>query len=885
MAFLHRLLPGHRNKAEVTRRFRPRRDRRPAALRFEPLEGRAMLSGNGADSPIGDAILVVEPQTSDPAAPQLPHGLASGTSLVMPSTKHAGPGLPLRSQDLESSAPAWLRELAERMVAEVVGQWRHRLGQPAYERDWSRIVLCGLDFPVTMPQTIPWPGGLPALMLSTAARFQTATHSQVAGVDEADLVETDGELVYVLGHGRLSILAGCGSGVPKLLGQIDVSAAGQPLGMYLDHGRITVVTRAAGDESSGTVVTVVDVTNPSAACIVTRISFDGKLVTSRMVDGRLCVVLQHDAQFRRLQDWLWAQTPRLVPGDQPDSSAQETAGSTPSGSISWRGSAAWKLVGRYETEQAFTERLHRDLVEILLHEIELPRSHLIDQDGAVISSQPLLDLGQNFELPHRMPQSLCTVTTVDVRAPAPLVGSSACVPLTGEPVAFASGNDLYLFSSATEGSWDEPEMDVTKITSSTDADGHPIARIAATGRVSGSLLNRFSVDVKGNHVRLVMEHVGGWGAGTGVLILEQQGEVLVETGRLAGLAPGEDLHAVRFTDDRVAFVTYATIDPLFVVDVSTPHAPTLLGELKIPGYAEYIQAVGANRLLTIGRDVAAGFPWQDFTSLQVSLFDITDPSHPRLLDRHDLGGGRGTSTPITGDPWRRGDGDPLALGLQADAGVLTIPIETADGSQHVVVIRLDGEAGMISHGLVDHEEPVTRTLFTGDRLVAVSATTVSVHDLNDPPTVLASIQLTPPVDWSSEPPVPTRSEPQAATPPAPKSQPSPATWATIAAEPRRQSNALQPWLRLAAMVQAPVVSPPAAQGAKDGQQPPIHPMLSTDKIVIELIMPRHVEWQPSRTAQALRPVTTASGDPQPEQNCDLGIEWAPLDNFTTSGES
>ena len=62
-------------------------------------------------------------------------------------------------------------------------------------------------------------------------------------------------------------------------------------------------------------------------------------------------------------------------------------------------------------------------------------------------------------------------------------------------------------------------------------------------------------------------------------------------------------------------------------------------------------------------------------------------------------------------------------------------------------------------------------------------------------------------------------------------------------------------------------------------------MLSTDTIVIEPIVPHFAGWQPSRTAQPLQPVTTASGDPLPEQNIELGIEWAPLDNVTTSGES
>ena len=101
-----------------------------------------------------------------------------------------------------------------------------------------------------------------------------------------------------------------------------------------------------------------------------------------------------------------------------------------------------------------------------------------------------------------------------------------------------------------------------------------------------------------------------------------------------GLAPGERVYAVRFMGPRLYVVTFRQVDPLFVIDVSVPAAPVLLGELKIPGYSDYLHPLNATHLIGIGKDateegrvrglvVMADEPLEAFPDIP-ALSDVTD---------------------------------------------------------------------------------------------------------------------------------------------------------------------------------------------------------------------------------------------------------------------
>src|SRR5690606_32583862 len=115
-----------------------------------------------------------------------------------------------------------------------------------------------------------------------------------------------------------------------------------------------------------------------------------------------------------------------------------------------------------------------------------------------------------------------------------------------------------------------------------------------------------------------------WGAGQDLYVLEQNGSELEVVGEINDIAPGEHTYSVRFMEERAYVVTFVKVDPLFSIDLSDPTNPTIAGELKIPGYTDYLQAMNDDFLIGVGRatdSVSDGGTWTLFRELQLSLFD------------------------------------------------------------------------------------------------------------------------------------------------------------------------------------------------------------------------------------------------------------------------
>jgi hypothetical protein len=206
--------------------------------------------------------------------------------------------------------------------------------------------------------------------------------------------------------------------------------------------------------------------------------------------------------------------------------------------------------------------------------------------------------------------------------------------------------------------------------------------------------------------------------------------------------------------DRAFFVTFRQVDPLFALDLSNPTNPELLGELKIPGYSDYLQPIDENHLLAIGR--GANETTGLFEELQVSIFDVSDMTAPELVHRYSFAGGRATATPATGDRWVRGDGDHHAVGYFPSAQIFTLPIYSPGevgwwGGENtsafgpfeggLQVFRIDVSAGFTPVALIEHEALVHRSLQIGDRLFAISDGAITVHDMNDPSQQLGQLDL------------------------------------------------------------------------------------------------------------------------------------------------
>ena len=176
---------------------------------------------------------------------------------------------------------------------------------------------------------------------------------------------------------------------------------------------------------------------------------------------------------------------------------------------------------------------------------------------------------------------------------------------------------------------------------------------AAVGQVPGTALNRFSMDEHGDYFRIATT-TQNWANGTNtstnaLFVLDK---TMQTVGELEDLAKGERIYSTRFMGNRCYIVTFKQVDPLFAIDLSVPEKPFVAGELKIPGYSEYLHPYDENHLIGFGHDATTyNYGYGDVSiplGLKMALFDVSDMNSPQELYSVKIGD-KGTNTPLTYD--------------------------------------------------------------------------------------------------------------------------------------------------------------------------------------------------------------------------------------------
>jgi hypothetical protein len=145
-------------------------------------------------------------------------------------------------------------------------------------------------------------------------------------------------------------------------------------------------------------------------------------------------------------------------------------------------------------------------------------------------------------------------------------------------------------------------------------------------------------------LRLAVGPTSETGNFNSVVTLRAEGDELVELGRVDRLGVNEQIEAVRWFDGLAIVVTFRQIDPLYAIDLTDSREPTLLGQLKTPGFSEYLHPLGEHRLVGMGQVPVDGGRW----GAQAGLFNVTDLTRPRRLDV--VGYAPNTTALAGGDP-------------------------------------------------------------------------------------------------------------------------------------------------------------------------------------------------------------------------------------------
>ena len=448
----------------------------------------------------------------------------------------------------------------------------------------------------------------------------TSTNVQEAGVDEGDIVKSDGDRFYIARGRSLRIVDGTPAEAMAEVGRLTLDDYISEL--YLVGNGKAIILAQRFDYTpqpyamaaieiwppyyarAQAVAYLVDISDPAAPTVTQSVELDGSRVNSRVVNDRLLLVLSIVPDV----------PPQPVPlFGQPQIDVDE-------------------VMPKIRAGEAVT-----DLVpwENWLHP-EFPNGYYMT---AVIA-----------------------LDTADLEK---VVSSVAILANAG--TIYSSTEALYL----TDTDYDMRQNYRERTAIHKFAfDDQGAASYVASGAVSGRPLNQFSLGEHEDHLRIAT-HVQPTFVGlrgdtpvadvataqdidntqptNAVYVLGESNAELVVKGSIVNIAPGERIYSARFMGKRGFLVTFRQIDPLFALDLADPAAPRIAGELKVPGFSDYLHPLGESHLIGIGRTTTTS-PWGGTVprGVQLSLFDVSDLSNPTLVQQIEVGG-YGSSTEVSYD--------------------------------------------------------------------------------------------------------------------------------------------------------------------------------------------------------------------------------------------
>ena len=578
----------------------------------------------------------------------------------------------------------------------------------------------------TAPTSAPVAGAPTTSGGSGAGASYSTTNDQEQGVDEPDIVKTDGSTIFSLQGDTVRAVDVTGS-APRLAGSLALPSNESALSLLLDGSRLIVIGQSyprpvplgvgagsgvaavapgaavlpGGFWQAQTVLTEVDVSDPAKMGITRTMTVDGSFVDAR----------------------------------QNGSSARFVIESTPA-AIAYPAQAgaarSWVPARRFHsllTRRRYTVPVAR------CDEIRRP----VQFSGLGIVTILTVDLGKG------------------------LFATDSTAIMANPQIVYGSATSLYL---ATEG-WIDPATPYSLVPQSDytvidrfDLSDPAKAIYAGSGEVPGYVLNQYSLSEYGGDLRVASTSRPIWWAGmeptadsqSYVTELGIGASRLSQVGQISGLGQGEQIYSVRFVQDAGYVVTFRRVDPLYTLALSDPSAPRVVGKLELEGYSSYLHPLGHGLLLGVGNDVGAT---NEPSGGMLELFDVSVPAAPRLVAKTTRGAG--SSTPVQYDHhaflYWPATGlavlpveiyQPVAVGPPvpgaAAAPKVAVPCckgsTTTTGQQFIGAIGFTisstgiAELGRISHDPIDGYTPqIERAVVVGTHLYTLSQAGLMASDL------------------------------------------------------------------------------------------------------------------------------------------------------------
>jgi uncharacterized secreted protein with C-terminal beta-propeller domain len=524
----------------------------------------------------------------------------------------------------------------------------------------------------------------------------STTNIQVAGVDEADIVKTDGQFIYLVSGKTVLIVKAYPPEEAQILSKIELGET--VVGLFINGDRLIVLenqgqiytirefwaggTKPAMPTIPKTYIKVYDVSDRERPILKREIAVDGEYIGSRMMGDYVYAIISVPAYEQDDEINL----PQIDLGDG--------ATTIP----------AWEI---YKCDVEDYGYMFTTIVAVNTQ-----------KDGEEAEYETLL------------------------------VGASSNL--------YVSLKNIYITSTRWLNDSDYSEKTaIHRI----HIEGGEI-EYQASGEVPGRTLNQFSMDEYQDVFRVattVWKQTGferGAISQNNLYTLDENLDII---GSLENLAPGESIYSARFMGERCYLVTFVKIDPLFVIDLRDPYSPKVLGELKVTGYSDYLHPYDENHIIGIGKEAVEALEgdWTWYQGVKIALFDVSDVENPKEVAKYEIGD-RGTDSEALRDhkaflfdksrdllvlpillaeinktqyPYL----DPTAYGEYVWQGAYVFDISLEEGLQlrgRITHYKNDGnlsEEGYYFWG----PESVQRSLYIGDVLYTISQAKIKMNSLEN----------------------------------------------------------------------------------------------------------------------------------------------------------
>jgi inhibitor of cysteine peptidase len=527
------------------------------------------------------------------------------------------------------------------------------------------------------------------------------TNNQTEGVDEGDIIKTNGTHLFTLNQNRVHIVS-TNPLAPKLIKTIEISdSRGFVTDMYITKNQIILIGTSYGAvaypadamlesrmkimpyyTSTSTFVVVYSIEDILNPVIVQDYDFEGSYSSSRLVDNTLYMVTNKGFYDWRIQP--------VVPKYTNNKTKQVM-------SID------------YDSIYYFPDYITPNFVltigiDLATKEVDV-KSYLGNAEGMYVSDKHIFITMTKYVYGNKQ--------EIGLFAPR-----------------YDQTTSIYKFA------YNQGKIDYK-----------------AEGNVEGHIVNQFSLDEYQGNLRIATTSGNMWDdsnpSKNNIYILNEE---LQQIGQLTGLAEGERIYSTRFSGDRIYMVTFKQVDPFFVIDASIATDPKVLGYLKIPGFSTYMHILDNNHVLGFGTETVEKDGRVTTGGLKISLFDVTDPTKP-IESMKEVIGVEGTNSEIANNH--------KALMISLSKGIMAFPInvskepyKTDFSGAYVYTVTKDSFSyrGKITHHsettllgeppyqYYDFNYSINRVVYVGEYLYSISGGKVVATSLLDMKTT-GSVEL------------------------------------------------------------------------------------------------------------------------------------------------